>query len=1187
MIKAEELLKKGISRRAFNTGALAAAAVLAGCGGNGSDETIVMGSQDTYEPEPELQVRGIYGTGTHNCGGRCVVRADVASGRIIRILTDDNEYAGDGTYLNPNSRNLPQTRPCSRCRAYRYRVHHPGRLRYPLKQTKKRGDLSGFKRISWDEALNAVAKKHRDVYDYYGLDGIYVLYDSSANAGVQGRDALEVAYRYMGYKASPDGETDGNGFCGALWKDQFGTYSAHQNAYVGVGYTGMNGATNANDIAKNTKSLVLWGDNYMTTYNNSAYSYAKVAEELKAKGVRTYFVGPELSDTGIVIADEWLVSKPFTDPALVAGMVYHMLENTFNLSNGQLLPAADRWLDVDWLDTMVYGFFDSPAYDLDETTGDITVPVISTPPAAGHRNVPAVPTGRSYASWVLGSNNNARDYSDTATNYTATRFTGTKRWAECDYTVSVANTKYKTKQDFKTPKTPAWASAITGIPVGKIIELAEIFAKEGPVASLWSGGFQKQADGVINQFAVQALHVITKNVSKKGTVFSWGMGPSITKTGGAPAGMTNATISKNVPKAPQRPTASCTAWHTVIKAAFMDELRAPATPVKGQYNARYIPNWPGKPENTPNFTPGVSYWDDGGTKAAVVQWVREWDPGTQRALVKTYFDGTNRYFDWVGRLGNDGMGGDGDPAAHTGTPVFAGIRLLYNSASNIIINQHENSNDSRDMLECLKPDDGTKDTFCLVTFDNFMSPTAQWSDYVLPTSTNWEHPNFVTPNHSDGYFVPQAVNPPGESKQAWSLCIELLREYENLQTTAKSHVSGTPTNGVAASYAGGNVNNSIEGLAKANYYSGPYTNPASPFFGKIWDEYLKNPVLKAKPNDLAEAAPAGEATRLNYDALNASDKLFAFIKNDSSHSITTNDYNHGGYNGGITAPDNVPDLFADISSAPMPSLRYHVYSPVFTWQYRNLFSKWHGWLYGQTDPQGNSLVGQQHKDFEGDEIVLEIPLYYAYEDYFLEAYGNDPAKVAELPFLMTTTHDKYRSHSSLAENPLLRELCHRVPGRDAKGKPKQGNDYGDYAMGPAQDFNSGSVGDYPPLSRKMNPDGTVDAANKEIVSYSEIWINETDGISMGLEDGDLVLAENPVGAVRCVARLSKRCARGFVGLHQGCWSDFRPNLPNSYGHEYVDVGGNCNTLMASQPSRVDHGNGQQSAMVKISKVTDY
>jgi anaerobic selenocysteine-containing dehydrogenase len=55
--------------------------------------------------------------------------------------------------------------------------------------------------------------------------------------------------------------------------------------------------------------------------------------------------------------------------------------------------------------------------------------------------------------------------------------------------------------------------------------------------------------------------------------------------------------------------------------------------------------------------------------------------------------------------------------------------------------------------------------------------------------------------------------------------------------------------------------------------------------------------------------------------------------------------------------------------------------------------------------------------------------------------------------------------------------------------------------------------------------------------------------------------------------------RGYVGLHQGSWFD-----PRKIGNEIVDVGGCCNTLMASKPSRIDHGNAQQSAMVTISKV---
>ncbi|MBQ3032837.1 MAG: hypothetical protein IJD28_00530, partial [Deferribacterales bacterium] len=221
------------------------------------------------------------------------------------------------------------------------------------------------------------------------------------------------------------------------------------------------------------------------------------------------------------------------------------------------------------------------------------------------------------------------------------------------------------------------------------------------------------------------------------------------------------------------------------------------------------------------------------------------------------------------------------------------------------------------------------------------------------------------------------------------------------------------------------------------------------------------------------------------------------------------------------------------------------------------------------------------KDLEGHRFVVEIPVYYAYQDYFMEAYGlADTASVdKEYPYMLITTHDRYRSHSSMAENPMLRELCHYVPGRDAKGNMKQANDYNEYSMPPQKAFNVNEVGEYPTLSRTIGENGVVSTENKEVTSYSEIWMNRADGLAMGIQSGDLIDVENPVGAVRVVARLSDRLARGLVSLHQGCWYD-----PREIDGKLIDVGGNCNTLMASQPSRIDHGNGQQSAMVKITKV---
>ena len=141
---------------------------------------------------------------------------------------------------------------------------------------------------------------------------------------------------------------------------------------------------------------------------------------------------------------------------------------------------------------------------------------------------------------------------------------------------------------------------------------------------------------------------------------------------------------------------------------------------------------------------------------------------------------------------------------------------------------------------------------------------------------------------------------------------------------------------------------------------------------------------------------------------------------------------------------------------------------------------------------------QQHKDHEGDDIVLPLPVYYAYEDYFMEAYGcydsiNSADEMnSKYPYLLTTTHDRFRSHSSMAENPLLREHSHRVPGvrQNAKNPNapytrkedtfKQANDYDYYATGPSAAFNINETGEYPKLSKTINDDEKVNSENRDI-----------------------------------------------------------------------------------------------------------
>src|SRR5207302_8220975 len=62
---------------------------------------------------------------------------------------------------------MPPLHACVRGFGQMERVNHPDRVRYPLRRTGPRG-AGQFERISWDEALDAVARQMRRVRDTYG-----------------------------------------------------------------------------------------------------------------------------------------------------------------------------------------------------------------------------------------------------------------------------------------------------------------------------------------------------------------------------------------------------------------------------------------------------------------------------------------------------------------------------------------------------------------------------------------------------------------------------------------------------------------------------------------------------------------------------------------------------------------------------------------------------------------------------------------------------------------------------------------------------------------------------------------------------------------------------------------------------------------------------------------------------------
>ena len=109
------------------------------------------------------------GCPAHNCGGRCLLIAQVENGRITRLDTDDR----------PDSLAAPQLRACARGRAYLRRQYHPDRLQYPLKRVGKRGE-GQFVRCTWEEANEIVTGQLQRVKSKYGNEALFVPYGTGS-----------------------------------------------------------------------------------------------------------------------------------------------------------------------------------------------------------------------------------------------------------------------------------------------------------------------------------------------------------------------------------------------------------------------------------------------------------------------------------------------------------------------------------------------------------------------------------------------------------------------------------------------------------------------------------------------------------------------------------------------------------------------------------------------------------------------------------------------------------------------------------------------------------------------------------------------------------------------------------------------------------------------------------------------
>ena len=312
----EQALACPLTRRRFLQGLLATGALAALPGGillaqnllseNGFGPTVFQG-RDAYQTFRNACPR--------NCYDTCSIVSYVKDG-VLQFI----EGAPESTFTAGGL--------CVKGYSYPRRVYSPDRIKYPMRQV---GRGSGnWERISWDEALNAIADK---ILDIKALDGSLLgmaLTKYSGNFGithygVEGMmSSLGYTTRFVGTPCWPAGIDAQNYDMGNMW-------------------------CNDPEDMVHSKYIIIWGANpaYCSVHS------MKYITEAQQRGAKVVVIDPVFTQTAAK-ADEYWEIKTSGDGALAMGMARYLLDNDL--------------VDREWISANSIGFAEYEAYIKENVT---------------------------------------------------------------------------------------------------------------------------------------------------------------------------------------------------------------------------------------------------------------------------------------------------------------------------------------------------------------------------------------------------------------------------------------------------------------------------------------------------------------------------------------------------------------------------------------------------------------------------------------------------------------------------------------------------------------------------------------------------------------------------------------------------------------------------------------------------
>lgn len=248
--------------------------------------------------ETQPGTRTVHAVCSHDCPDSCgvLVTVDELSGRAVKIQGDPSHPVTRG-FL------------CGKVAKYLDRVYSPDRLLYPMRRKTgvPKGPLphgreaDAFERISWDEALDAIAQRLQSISDEYGPESI-LPYSYAGTIGQLGYGSMDRRFFYR---------------LGASQLDRTICSTAGGTALVNV--YGVKLGTPPEDFA-HAGLIIAWGAN---VHGNNIHLWPFI-EEARRDGARLIVIDPYKTRTA-ALADEHLAIHPGTDVALALGLMHVIL----------------------------------------------------------------------------------------------------------------------------------------------------------------------------------------------------------------------------------------------------------------------------------------------------------------------------------------------------------------------------------------------------------------------------------------------------------------------------------------------------------------------------------------------------------------------------------------------------------------------------------------------------------------------------------------------------------------------------------------------------------------------------------------------------------------------------------------------------------------------------------------------